>query len=997
MEGKWRALEEDYLRQKRGELVLPRFVRNSREEAVSVLSAINRNLEECEEFLFSVAFVNAQGLLKLKLKIGEAVARGAKGRILTSDYLGFTEPRALRDILMMDGVDGRLYRTGGGKPGFHTKGYLFRMRTKAGTPYWKAIVGSSNITESALIENNEWNSEMVSQEEGEALRDILRDFERLWGLGEPLEEALPSYEKEWEEAHKEREYSEEEGLSALDFHPNDLQRTFLRRLEDVIGKGFSKGLLIAATGTGKTFASAYAVRELKGIRVRRLLYISHRERILRQAMEAYRRLMPGRRQAFYGGSEKGDAEGADFVFATFDTIRKEEHLARFRKDEFDMVVIDEVHRVGENHYQDIIGHFEPSFLLGMSATPDRSDGYDLYGLFDNDIILEIRLPDALEEKMLVPFSYFGIGKITIDGRERDFEDFSALEPEEMARQIVEKSRYFGYSGDRLRALVFVSGRGSERKGARKVEEVALALRKLGIRAEGITAATPLRERNARIERLDGPEGAEALDMLVALDVLNEGVDIPNVNQIIMARPTDSPIVFLQQLGRGLRLARGKEYVVVLDFIGNYEKGNYLIPASFTRKMEGHCSLLTMMENPFLPGVSTIQFDKVARERVMRSIAKSKLLGNRRLEEAWEDLSRRIQGKGKDAPRVPSLKDFEVLSPYSARFFLDRTGGFRHDNYQEFLHRIRPEDFPSLPPRENGLLSYLCPLIGNGMRAFEPLLLKLLLQGPEGGIPLRGGTFEETLLREWEEVVPSQADGYLRTFFGGGFRGGRKIEGLSQFGKFEAGIAELSPWVLDSYQSSPWFRKQMDWLIEIAFHYRKSRFGAKREGPWGFVPYEQYRRFDVTRLLFAEKDYTNTFYGYQVLERERATPIFVTYQKDVKEEESIAYQDKLLDPSHFLWVSRNNLTLESPEIRKLIRLHEEGGRIPLFLTRKRDEDGGAFLYLGEARIDQEEGPREAKMRGGQDVVEFPLILQHPVRKDIYDYLRLDAEKESERLD
>ena len=402
--------------------------------------------------------------------------------------------------------------------------------------------------------------------------------------------------------------------------------------------------------------------------------------------------MPGRRQAFYGGSEKGDAEGADFVFATFDTIRREEHLARFRKDEFDMVVIDEVHRVGENHYQDIIGHFEPSFLLGMSATPDRSDGYDLYGLFDNDIILEIRLPDALEEKMLVPFSYFGIGKITIDGQDRDFEDFSALGPHEMARQIVEKSRYFGYSGDRLRALVFVSGRGSERKGTRKVEEVALALRNLGIRAEGITAATPLRERNARIERLDGPEGAEALDMLVALDVLNEGVDIPNVNQIIMARPTDSPIVFLQQLGRGLRLARGKEYVVVLDFIGNYEKGNYLIPASFTRKMEGHCSLLTMMENPFLPGVSTIQFDKVARERVMRSIAKSKLLGNRRLEEAWEDLSRRIQGKGKDAPRVPSLKDFELLSPYSARFFLDRTGGFRHDNYQEFLHRIRPEDF-----------------------------------------------------------------------------------------------------------------------------------------------------------------------------------------------------------------------------------------------------------------------------------------------------------------
>ena len=221
--------------------------------------------------------------------------------------------------------------------------------------------------------------------------------------------------------------------------------------------------------------------------------------------------------------------------------------------------------------------------------------------------------------------------------------------------------------------------------------------------------------------------------------------------------------------------------------------------------------------------------------------------------------------------------------------------------------------------------------------------------------------------------------------------------MSQFGKFEVGIADLSPWVLQSYRSSPWFRKQMDWLLEIAFHYRKSRFGAKREGPWGFVPYEQYRRFDVTRLLFAEKDYTNTFYGYQVLERERATPIFVTYQKDVKEEESIAYQDKLLDPSHFLWVSRNDLTLESPEIQRLIRLHDEGGRIPLFLTRKRGEDGGAFLYLGEARIDQEEGPREAKMRGGQDVVEFPLILQHAVRKDIYDYLRLDAEKEGERAD
>ena len=200
MEGKWRALEEDYLRRERGELVLPRFVHNSREEAVSVLSAINRNLEECEEFLFSVAFVNAQGLLKLKLKMGEAVARGAKGRILTSDYLGFTEPRALQDIERMDGVEGRLCRTGKGSPGFHTKGYLFRMRAKDGSTYWKAIVGSSNITESALIENDEWNSEMVSQEEGEALQDILRDFERLWEKGEPLGTALPAYEAEWEEA-----------------------------------------------------------------------------------------------------------------------------------------------------------------------------------------------------------------------------------------------------------------------------------------------------------------------------------------------------------------------------------------------------------------------------------------------------------------------------------------------------------------------------------------------------------------------------------------------------------------------------------------------------------------------------------------------------------------------------------------------------------------------------------------------------------------------------
>ena len=299
-------------------------------------------------------------------------------------------------------------------------------------------------------------------------------------------------------------------------------------------------MLISATGTGKTYLSAF---DVKNIDPKRILFVVHRENIARDAMNTFKNIIKNHTFGIFTGSDKDI--NSNYIFSTVQTIHKKEYREMFKPDTFDYIIIDEVHRAGAESYQELMNYFIPSFLLGMSATPERSDNFDIYKMFDYNIAYEIRLQQAMEYNLLCPFHYYGISDFIVDGKNIDDKTkFNDLITTERINHIINKIELYGHSGNRVRGLIFCS---------RKTEAVELSIEfnKRGYRTCALTGDDSEIKRQKAIDKLESNDG-DSLDYIFTVDIFNEGIDIPKVNQVIMLRPTQSAIVFVQQLGRGLR-------------------------------------------------------------------------------------------------------------------------------------------------------------------------------------------------------------------------------------------------------------------------------------------------------------------------------------------------------------------------------------------------------------------------------------------------------------
>ena len=357
----------------------------------------------------------------------------------------------------------------------------------------------------------------------------------------------------------------------------------------------------------------------------------------------------------------------------------------------------------------------------MTASPERTDGYDLYELFDHNIIYEIRLQQALEEDLLCPFHYFGISDLWVDTQE-DLSDmevsFSNLSTKERVDKIIEKIRYFGHSGSRVTGLVFCSNRV-------EAKELSDAFNERGIyRTICLTGEDSQETREKAIARLTGTgdyEGrlSEQLDYIFTVDIFNEGVDIPEINQVIMLRQTESPIVFIQQLGRGLRKFEDKEYVVILDFIGNYTN-NFMIPLALSGDRSYNKDTLrryVQAGNRIIPGSSTVHFDKIAKQRIYESIDTAKFSDTKLIKEAYFNLRFKLG-------RIPKISDFaEHGSIDVSRIFN------KFKSYHNFLIKIKDKDYDiSFTPVQERMLHFISQKLTIGMRARDLLVLQALLDG-----------------------------------------------------------------------------------------------------------------------------------------------------------------------------------------------------------------------------------------------------------------------------
>ncbi len=582
----------------------PQFISNTKGR--KVLVTLEKELKSCDEMFMSVAFITQGGVEPLLGTLKELEAKGVKGRILTTDYLMFSEPSALDTLNGLSNIELRMVKTEDEHKGFHTKGYMFQKDDQL-----RIIVGSSNLTQGAITKNHEWNTRIVSTVKGQFAEDIEAEFNDLWNISTSYAEYREEYVATYKDKANERKALKKIcselklGYDKI-LQPNAMQELFVSNIENFISMGKTRALLISATGTGKTYASAFAVRnilEKSLFRKKKVLFLSHREQINKQALKSYKAVFGDLiKTELLSGNHNNVAlaRSADFLFSTMQMMAKNDVREKFFPNDFSVIILDECHRSGAKSYQDIINYFKPSLLLGMSASPERTDDFDVFNLFDHNIACEIRLQQALENDMLCPFHYFGITDLEIDGNQSEYENFNKLVSDSRVNHIIKNAEYFGHSGDRVMGLVFCSSKKEARELSNKFNET----RKY--KTVALSGEDSQERREDAIAKLTSTSG-ERLDYIFTVDIFNEGVDIPEINQIIMLRQTESPIIFVQQLGRGLRKAENKEFVVIIDFIGNYEN-NYMIPIALSGDRTGNKDNIrrSLIEgNNYIQGSSTI--------------------------------------------------------------------------------------------------------------------------------------------------------------------------------------------------------------------------------------------------------------------------------------------------------------------------------------------------------------------------------------------------------
>ena len=402
-------------------------------------------------------------------------------------------------------------------------------------------------------------------------------------------------------------------------------------------------------------------------------------------------------------------------------------MFQYEKDAFDCIILDEAHHSPANTYQRVMNYFEPQLFLGMTATPDKRDdhieGRNVYELFHHQIAHEIRLQKAMEEHLLCPFHYFGISDIaliddkTSKGKNLTEKDFNLLTSEERVDHIIEQAQYYGYSGERVKGLIFCSRN-------KECETLSNMFNERGYRTLALSNETPQKLRETAFERLamkeeDATEELQPLDYIFSVDILNEGIDIVEVNQVIMLRPTQSPIVFIQQLGRGLRKAEGKEYVVILDFIGNYNN-NFMIPVALSGDNTYNADVIrkyVISGNSTIPGASTIHFDEIAKEKIFHAIDCIKPSTLKELmKEGYVNLKNRLG-------RRPMLLDFYENAEMDPLVIVKE-----YKTYYSFAEQMeKKEQLFRLSEQEKTTLEYLSKTILSGVRPDELEILRLFLE------------------------------------------------------------------------------------------------------------------------------------------------------------------------------------------------------------------------------------------------------------------------------
>ena len=872
---------------------------------ITFLDKIKDNLRHCKSFDFSVSFIKKAGLVLLFKDIEAAVERGCKGRIITSTYQNFTDIESLKSFYALMGrcsnfqchldyesFHGTDYST----LGYHSKGYLFEF-----DDHRELVIGSSNITRYALLKNIEWDVSVKDYFVNGAYDDALKEFEEKWSATELLNaELIVKYAQRLSYAIE--RWDMDYDLSASKIKPNYMQKKALKELNRYRAIGVNRALTIASAGSGKTYLAAF---DALNFNPKRLLYIVHEGSILRKSLETFQEVF-GKNVSYgiYSGTSK--QSDADFVFATNITMCKT--LELFSKNEFDYIIIDECHHATAETYKKIIGYFEPEFLLGLTATPERMDNQDVFELFDHNVPYELRLRDAIANDLVVPFKYFGIRDKLVDygltgNEERRMIAQMAKEDHcDFIAEQIEKHRPQG----KLKALAF----------CRNVTHARMMCEALGERYHTayLTGRNDIGERVRAYNDLQND--AHNLEILFTVDILNEGVDIPGVNMVLFLRPTESTTIFIQQLGRGLRKYTNKEYVTVLDFIGNSYKRSVQIAFALGSLSENFVMekrlLASLVKDDFTAlgladyGVE-IHIDDLSKEEILEYIDKENFNSLKYLKQDYFNFKKYIGSEF-----YPRHVDYinNDCAPDLIRFMSIKTRGKKNCSYYNFLRGIGEENLPVFTEKQIDFINYLSGLLPL-VRVHEYQIVKLLLDGPK--------TYQEIVMYLTETV-----QGFVLAEL-------EHVLTYLQFVEKDKNILRLSVPMDD----------QLLEYVQDLIEYGLIRYVIDNGNETGFKLWLNYRMDQVQLKLL--KNPGNIMVGTYYYDD--YVVIFASLKKDLEEADKLNYKDKFLQPDLFQWESMTNLP--QSHLEKLMK----STFAHVFIRKMTTENGLVlpFTYVGKGKM------------------------------------------------
>ena len=901
---------------------------------IKFLDRIKDSFSKCNAFYLSVSFIKKAGLLLFEKEMEESLKRGVKGKIITSTYQNFTDIESLNTFLRWmekyPNFEVHLDFSSFGDNGFHSKGYLFEYENS-----YEVIIGSSNITRFALLKNIEWNISLISKDKNNSHIDALNDFEYLWNKTYLLNEELIKNYKIILEYSVERWDMDYVSPLKMDIKPNKMQQKALKELRRNRDLGVKKCLIVSATGSGKTYLAAFDARNFDS---RRLLYIVHRENILIDAKNTFQKIFKNSKTLGFFTGNKQDLD-ADFIFATSSMLAR--HLDYFSKDEFDYICYDEVHHIVADTGSKIFEYFEPEFILGLTATPERMDNKDVLSYFDSNVPYELRLGDAIRNDLVVPFHYYGIRDELLDYGNKNNEKISDSIVEskniEFIKQEIEKHRK---KGEKLKCIAFCVTKDH----ARRMKD---AFNEIGYNAESLTSEDSIETRKFVIDKLQNE--FDPLEIITTVDILNEGIDIPSINMVLFLRPTESSTIFLQQLGRGLRKFENKEYLTVLDFIGNdYKRSSYIALAL------GSLGKSTYIEKAYLkelintnfnkldvPGVE-IHIDELSKKEIINYLDKVNFNRKDLLKKDYINFKNYL-GK------TPSHMDFleSEIAPSLDRFLRSKINGSRSISYYNFLNAIYENSSYSFNEEEASLIynieSFL-PLVRNE----EYLIIEELLEDDSIDYSY--------LMTKSKRITKESLD------FGVQLLKSKKI--LNESNKLNINdISNIKEYLLD--------------LI----NYGLTRFNIEFDEFPNNEVYKLYHNYSKEQSILAinqEFKMNIKLKGTYILNN--ICYIYVGLKKDKNKQERTDYKDKFISPFIFQWESENDTTLKKN--KGLLDVKE----IHLFV-RKMDEEDGIdlpFTYFGKGKFSNCRESEVIEKSSGvkHDTLLFDIILEKEVPNEYW---------------